>query len=93
MSTEPVKKEVLMIFGCRRRPVAFDVIEGEKEEALLLAAAKEVFSDVLDPDDTFYFQAPSEKWADHLVDLRGTVPDCSVVHLFQEPTSTSKVML
>lgn len=90
------EKEVLVVFGKRRRPVSIaGDQDSSKEYESLLSASKEVFKDILDssegssssnqldgPRASYYFQVESKKWG-HLIDLEG-IRDGDVIHMFKE---------
>ena len=94
------KKEVLVVYGDRRRPIVFEPTEDPKEERIrLLEAVKVAFSDLLESDTgdgtstDLYFQTKSDKWDGQMIDLVDNVCNGAVVHLCQESSSASKVVL
>ena len=82
------KKEVLVVYGDRRRPIVFEPSEDPKEERLrLLEAVKVAFSDLLGEE------AKSDKWEGQMIDVVDSVCDGAILHLQQqlETTPDSKV--
>ena len=98
------KKEILVVFGDRRRPITFEPCENEKEErARLIEAVKTAFSDLLGPQSPsedskqdalpgLYLSRESEKWGGQLVEVLGSVEDGTVLQLCKD-TADSKVTL
>ena len=82
-------KEVLVIFGNRRRPVSFP----SSEDGVVMKRVEEKFLDILLPGKKFYLQIASEKWGDKLIDLNGPIPDGGVIHLFQEESVVTEVQV
>lgn len=95
------KKEVLVVYGDRRRPIVFEPSENPKEERLrLLEAVKVAFSDLFGEEkgvDDLYLQTTSDKWPGHMIDIVDSVKLCdgAILHLKQqlEATPDSKVHL
>ena len=93
------QKEVLVVYGDRRRPIVFEPSDDPKEERVrLLDAVKAAFSDLLvsetgDGINNLYFQTKSDKWDGQMIDLVDNVCDGAIVHLCQQSTSASKVVL
>ena len=89
-----MEKEVLVLFGERKRPVRFKAKEDPiDEKASLISATRDVFKDVLGeqvdandgqagPNDII-LQIKSEKWSGEFVDLHGSmgVADGSVLRM------------
>ena len=88
---DSIKKEVLVVFGDRRRPVTYSLDDSKKEQSILLEETKKVFGDVLDGSSAFFFQTRSKKWDDQLVDVVNNILDGSTLYLFQESSSSTKV--
>ena len=84
-----VQKEVLVLFGKRRRPVTFSGDENAaKEYKSLMNASIEAFKDILDSGEgtsssksthSCYFQIESEKWGG-LINLSERVKDGAIIH-------------
>ena len=90
------KKEVLVVYGDRRRPIVFEPSEDPKEERLrLLEAVKVAFSDLLGEEEAcqVYLQTKSDKWEGQMIDVVDSVCDGAILHLQQqlETTPDSKV--
>ena len=77
-------KTVLVCFGERKRPVTYTVDENEKES--LLAAAREVFTDVDGIVDESVVQVKNEQWGGEFVDLKEDekIPDRAVLRVVTE---------
>ena len=88
------KKEILVVFGDRRRPIIFEPCESEKEErARLIEAVRTAFSDLLGPQSQpsedskqdvlpgMYLLRESEKWGDQLVEVLESIEDSAVLQL------------
>ena len=97
------KKEVLVVFGDRRRQITFEPSENEKEEReRLIKAVKTAFSDLLElqsqpAEDSkedilsgMYLSRKSDKWGGQLVEVLGSVEDGTVLQLCKD-TPDSKV--
>ena len=89
------KKEVLVVYGDRRRPIVFEPSKDPKEERLrLLEAVKIAFSDLLvESEEGLYLQTKSDKWEGQMIDVVDSVCDGAILHLQQhlEATPDSKV--
>ena len=88
------KKEVLVVYGDRRRPIVFEPCEDPKEERVrLLEAVKVAFSDLLEEEEGLYLQTKSDKWDGQMIDVVDSVCDGAILHLQQqlEATPDSKV--
>ena len=82
------KKEVLVVFGKRRRPVTFEANCEQNDNAVLLKAVLASFSDIVEEGLDHYLQVENEKYG--LIDLVGEISDGAIVHLCQEQ-KTAKV--
>lgn len=82
-------KEVLVVFGNRRRPVSFDVNPEKSDKEVLLEAVLTSFSDVLEAKEgqEYYLQIEHEKYG--LIDLMGAVADGAIVHLCLDAKATT----
>ena len=70
------KKEVLVVYGDRRRPIVFEPCEDPKEERMrLLEAVKATFSDLLGEEKGVYLQTKSDKWDGQMIDVVDSVCD------------------
>lgn len=91
-----VRKEVLVVFGQRRRPVSYNLqakADIKEEIDTLLTATKESFDGILDPAGEYYFQSQNTKYGDQLVDIVQHIPNGSTVYLFQESVPSMKVCI
>ena len=85
-----MKKEVLCMFGQRRRPMSFSVGEGEGESDYncALRQAKILFEDVImiSSSSVFILQLKNEEWSGEFTDLKEAdiIPDRSVLRLVAE---------
>lgn len=86
-------KEVLVVFGGRRRAVTFEgAQEINEEQSNLLKVVKKVFENVLEvggsePTALYYFQVESTKWNGRLIDMVAPLENGDTVHLFRESGS------
>ena len=101
------EKEVLVVYGERKRPVQFQESPDnpEKERVSLLAAVRDTFKDVLEQSEetrmtnqslsiaNMIIQIKSEKWSGEFVDVHGSVvvPDSSVLRLSLNEESKHEV--
>ena len=78
ISLAMAKKEILVVYKDRRRPVTFDTVGDEKKN--IYEAVKGAFVDVLPSAEVpVFLQIDSKDWG--LVDVTGSVPDRSTVYL------------
>lgn len=78
-----MKKEVLVVFGKRKRPVTFSG-DGESvktDQKSLFNAIKVAFSDIL---VQIFLQVESKKWSGQIIDLTNCVGDGEVIHIISE---------
>lgn len=78
-------KEVLCVFGQRRRPLSFTASGNEYQTAL--SEAKKTFHDVIPPSRcTFLLQMKNENWSGEFTDLGegDSIPHRSVIRLVAE---------
>ena len=76
------KKEVLVVYGDRRRPIVFETCEDPKEERMrLLEAVKVAFSDLLGEEEGLYLQTKSDKWDGQMIDVVKVTGDSSPTHV------------
>ena len=101
------EKEVLVVYGERKRTVRFQESPDnpEKERISLLAAVRDTFKDVLEQSEenrmtnqslsiaNMIIQIKSEKWSGEFVDVHGSVvvPDSSVLRLSLNEESKHEV--
>ncbi len=80
------KKEVLCVFGQRRRPMSFSVGVGEADYDCVLREAKKVFEDIIPSSSILILQVKNEEWSGEFTDLKeaDTIPDRSIVRLVAE---------
>ena len=100
--TGTVMKEVLLVYGDRKRPVIFRASPGDPsaEQKNLYDAVRVVFEDILATaegssstchDSKFYLEFESDEWGGEIVDVSGSivVPDKAIVYL-RKPSCARK---
>ena len=98
------RKEVLVVYKGRRRPLEFSVCDTAAEVVAERDHLLNLFSDLMDSHEgsstrsstecrSLYLQIESERWGGQLIELMGDVPNGAIVHLCEESTDCSKVYL
>ena len=99
--TGTVMKEVLLVYGDRKRPVIFRASPGDPsaEQKNLYDAVRVVFEDILATaegssstcHEKFYLEFESDEWGGEMVDVSGSIviPDKAIVYL-RKPSCARK---